>query len=85
MELKSNMLEMKKIAYELLMASQKIRHYFEAHKIRALTDRSVNDIFDNLDPSARIDRWAMELLESHPSIESRSAIKSQFMADFIVD
>jgi hypothetical protein len=29
----------------VLMASQKLRHYFEAHKIRVATDRSLNNLF----------------------------------------
>lgn len=38
-----------KIAYALLMASQKLRHYFEAHKIRVATDQSPSDLFSNLE------------------------------------
>jgi hypothetical protein len=42
---KCNITEMEKIAYVVLMASQKLRHYFEAHKIRVATDRSLNNLF----------------------------------------
>lgn len=29
---------MEKIAYTVIMASRKLCHYFEAHKVRVLTD-----------------------------------------------
>lgn len=43
-DLKCNMTKMVKIAYAVLMVSQKLWHYFEAHKIRDLTDRSLGDL-----------------------------------------
>jgi hypothetical protein len=45
----------------------------------------LNDIFGNRDSSGRIGKWAMELLEHVIDFERRSAIKSQVLADFIVD
>lgn len=52
---------MDKIAYAVLMASRKLHHYFEAHKIRVLTDQSVNDMIKNPEASARIGKWAIEV------------------------
>lgn len=76
---------MEKIAYAVVMASKKLKHYFEAHKIRILTERSLSDIYSNPEASAQIGKWSMELLEYHLTFESRSAIKSQVLADFVVD
>jgi hypothetical protein len=39
----------------------------------------------NHDSSGRIEKWVMELLEHVVDFEMRSAIKSQVLADFIVD
>jgi ribonuclease HI len=36
------------------MASHKLRHYFEAHKIRVPIDRGLIDLFKNLESSSRI-------------------------------
>jgi hypothetical protein len=36
---KCNMTELEKIAYAIVMASRKLRHYFEAFKVRVTTDR----------------------------------------------
>jgi hypothetical protein len=54
---KCNMTEMEKMSYVVLMASRKLCHYFEAHKIRVATDRSLNDLFSNPEAIARIGKW----------------------------
>jgi hypothetical protein len=46
--------ELEKIAYAVVMATRKLRHYFEAHKVTVLTDQPLNDIFINKEASSRI-------------------------------
>lgn len=65
------------------MASHKLHHYFEAHKRRVSIDRSLNDIFNNLEASTRIGKWATKLFSYNIVFKSRSAIKSHVLADFI--
>jgi hypothetical protein len=77
--------EMKNIWYVVIMSSQKLRHYFEAHTIKVLTNLSLNDIFSNRDSSERTSKWAMELSEYIIDFEKRSAIKSQVLADFVAE
>jgi hypothetical protein len=77
--------KMEKICYAVVMSARKLRHYFEAHRVRVLTNQSLNDIFRNCDSSGWIRKWAMELLEHVIDFEKRSAIKSQVLADFIAD
>jgi DNA polymerase II small subunit/DNA polymerase delta subunit B len=48
--------EMEKICYAVIMSSQKLRHYFEAHTIKVLTNQPLNDIFSNRDSSRRISK-----------------------------
>jgi hypothetical protein len=79
------MMEMEKIAYAMLMASRKLRHYFKAHKIRVPTDRSLNDLFNNPEATTRIGKWAAELSRYHIVFESRNSVKSHVLANFIVD
>jgi hypothetical protein len=76
---------MEKICYAIIMSTRKLRHYFEAHRVRVLTNQPLNDIFRNRDSSGKIKKWAMELSEHLVNFEKRSAIKSQVLADFIVD
>jgi ribonuclease HI len=79
------MTELEKIAYAVVMASRKLRHYFEAFKVWVTTDRGLGELFRNPEASFRIAKWAAELSEYHITFEPRTTIKSQVLADFIVD
>jgi hypothetical protein len=39
--------KMEKICYIVVMSARKLRHYFEAHRVKVLTNQSLNDIFKN--------------------------------------
>jgi hypothetical protein len=39
--------ELEKIAYAVIMAARKLRHYFEGHKIRVITNQPLSDLFAN--------------------------------------
>jgi hypothetical protein len=34
--------ELEKMAYAVVMAARKLRHYFEGHRIRVITNQSIN-------------------------------------------
>jgi ribonuclease HI len=82
---KCNMTELQKISYEVVMASRKLCHYFEAFKVRVTSDRGLGELFRNPEASVRITKWAAELSGYHITFEPRTAIKSQVLEDFIVD
>jgi hypothetical protein len=44
---KCNMTELEKISYAVVMASRKLRHYFEAFKVRVTLDRGLGELFRN--------------------------------------
>jgi ribonuclease HI len=67
------------------MASCKLHHYFEAFKVRVTSDRGLGELFINLEASVRIAKWATKLSGYHITFEPRTTIKSQVLADFIVD
>jgi hypothetical protein len=77
--------ELEKIAYAVVMAARKLRHYFEGHKIRVITNQPLNDLFANKDASTQIIKWGVELSEYTVDFERRSAIKLQVLVDFVVD
>jgi hypothetical protein len=54
------MKELEKIAYVVIMASRKLRHYFEAYNMRVLPDRGLNDLFRNPE-AVRIAKWVAKL------------------------
>ena len=46
--------ELEKIAYAVIMASRKLRHYFEAHRIIAISDQPLLDLLHNREALPRI-------------------------------
>jgi hypothetical protein len=50
-----------------------------------LTDQPLNNLFINKEASSRIAKWATELSEHTIYFGKRFAIKSQVLADFVVD
>jgi hypothetical protein len=70
------MIELEKVAYAVIMASRKLMHYFEAHKIRITIDRGLGDLFSNPEASARITKWVDELSGYNVTFEPRTTIKS---------
>jgi hypothetical protein len=77
--------EVEKICFAVIMSAHKLRHYFEAHTIRVLTDQPLHDIFRNRDNSGRIIKWAMELSQYVVDFKKCSAIMSQVLADFVAE
>jgi ribonuclease HI len=79
------MTELEKNSYAVVMASRKLHHYFEAFKVRVTSDRGLGELFRNPKASVQIAKWAAELSRYHITFEPRTTIKSQVLADFIVD
>jgi hypothetical protein len=48
---KCNMTVLEKISYAAVMASRKLRHYFEAFKVQVTSDRGLGELFRNLEAS----------------------------------
>jgi hypothetical protein len=48
-------------------------------------NQPLNDLFPNKEASTQIIKWGAELSEYTVDFERRSAIKSQVLADFVVD
>jgi hypothetical protein len=77
--------EIEKIYYAVVMCSRKLRHYFEAHTIRVLTNHPLHDIFGNRDSSGRIGKWVTELSEYVINFKRRNTIKSLILVDFMAE
>jgi hypothetical protein len=68
--------KVEKICYAIIMSVRKLRHYFEAHTIKVLTNQLLNDILSNRDNSERISKWATKLSKHVVNFEKCSTIKS---------
>jgi hypothetical protein len=82
---KARYLEAHKFVYALLVASRKLRHYFQAHKIVVVTSYPIRAILHNSNATGSIAKWAAELAEFQIDFQPRSATKSQVLADFIAE
>jgi ribonuclease HI len=82
---KKNYTELEKVLYDVLMASRKLRHYFQAYHIIVPSSQPLKDIMRNREATGRIGKWAAELNEFSIDYVHRSSIQSQALADFIAD
>jgi hypothetical protein len=82
---KKNYTELEKVLYAVLMASRKLRHYFQAYHINVPSSQPLKDIMRNREATGRIGKWAAELNEFSIDYVHRSSIQSQALADFIAD
>ena len=72
---KLNYTKLEKIAYIVVMASRKLKRYFQAHHIRVLSAQPLEALFHNSE-AGRISKSAAELNEYIIDFEHRSAINS---------
>ncbi|XP_074342569.1 uncharacterized protein LOC141680170 [Apium graveolens] len=73
------------LAYGLVMASQKLRHYFQSRTIQVVTNQPLKKILTRPEASGRIVAWTVELGEFYLEYVPRTAIKAQALADFMVE
>jgi ribonuclease HI len=77
--------QIEKLAFALVVASRKLRPYFQAHTIRILTEYPLRKVMQKLDLSGRLANWAIELGQFDLEFIPRSAIKGQVLADFLAE
>jgi ribonuclease HI len=82
---KKNYTKLEKVLYAVLMASRKLRHYFQAFHIIVPSSQPLKDIMRNREATGRIGKWAQELNKFSIDYVHRSSIQSQALADFIAD
>ena len=84
-EAKARYLETHKLLYAVLVASRKLCHYFQAHKVVVVTSFPLRAILYNPNATGNIAKWAAELAEFQLDFQPRHAVKSQILVDFIVE
>jgi hypothetical protein len=71
---KKNYIELEKVLYAVLMASRKLRHYFQAFHIIVPSSQPLKDIMRNREATGRIGKWAVELNEFSIDYVHKSSI-----------
>ena len=69
----------------MLMATQKLLHYFTDHEVMVITSYPLEEVIHNCTIASRISKWALELMGHDIRYVPRTAIKSQALADFIAE
>jgi ribonuclease HI/transposase InsO family protein len=77
--------EIQKLIYAVLIASRKLRHYFQAHQISVVTSYPLRAALHNPHATGAVAKWAVELSEFELQFKPRHAIKSQALADFVAE
>src|SRR5438128_6281648 len=71
--------------YVILVASRKLRHYFQVHSIRVVASYPLERVLRNREATGRVAKWAIELGMFNIQFVSTHAIKSQALADFMAE
>ena len=74
-----------KIAFALIVASRKLRPYFQANPILVMMDQLIKKSMNKLEAAGRMVQWAIELSQFDIKYHPRIAIKVQALADFIAE
>ena len=74
-----------KLAFVLITASRKLRHYFQAHIINVMTDHPLKKAMNKLEATERLIQWVVELSEFDIKYQPRNTIKAQALANFIAE
>jgi len=76
---------MEKLALTIVTAAQKLRPYFHSHPIVVLTSLPLRTILHSPTQSARVEKWAVELSKFDLEFWARTSLKSQVLADFLIE
>ncbi|XP_074337054.1 uncharacterized protein LOC141674236 [Apium graveolens] len=73
------------MVYSLLLASRKLRPYFQGNDIRVYTNQPLQKIFHKPNFSGRLVNWAIELSQFNITYLPRLSIKGQALVNFLIE
>ncbi|KAI3704181.1 hypothetical protein L1987_74396 [Smallanthus sonchifolius] len=76
---------LEKLILALIMASTKLRHYFETHAIHVKTNYPIKCVLRKPEMSGRMAKWSVKFSAYDLIYEPRTKIKSQALAYFVAD
>jgi hypothetical protein len=73
-----------KLLYTLLIASRKLRHYFQGHPIKVVTDRPLETILRNPNVIGTVAEWAVDLQPFEISFETTDTSKTYLLSQTLL-
>jgi ribonuclease HI len=77
--------QIQKLLYAVILTRRKLRHYFESHPVTVVSSFPLGEIIQCREASGRIAKWAVEIMGETILFAPWKAIKSQVLADFVVE
>ncbi|GKC12137.1 hypothetical protein Tco_1008919 [Tanacetum coccineum] len=74
-----------KEAEDAFQSMKRLRWFFEAHPIKFITDKPVNQILDKLESLDKLAKYLVELGAYNIAYIPRNAVKGQVLADFVIE
>ena len=74
-----------KLLLALLIASRKLRHYFQGHPITVVTSFPLEQILRNPNATDRVAGWNIELQPFNLRFDTTRVIKGRALADFVAE
>jgi ribonuclease HI len=77
--------KIERLALAVVTTARKLRPYFQSHKIVVKSDYPIRQVLGKPDLAGRMVAWSVELSEYDVQFVPRGSIKSQVLADFVVE
>ena len=85
MDCQKRYLTLEKLIIALVLTSQKLMYYFQAHPIAVYTKFSLKNILSKADLCGRLSKWDIELSQSDIKFLPMATIKGQVLANFVAE
>jgi hypothetical protein len=77
--------KLEKLSLAVIVIARRLRQYFESHKLIIKTDHPIKQVLKKPDLAGRMVAWSIELSEFDMIFSPRGSIKSQILADFVLE
>jgi ribonuclease HI len=77
--------KLEKLSLAVIVTARRLRQYFQSHKVIVKTDYPIKQVLKKPDLAGRMVAWSIELSEFDMTFSPRGSIKSQILADFVLE